>query len=141
MMNFKKQIIIAFVVFLFLAVLAFIFYRKGKKTVTLQSLPGELPGNVSSGNQTGASNDEIKNIANALYSDMNGFNASGHDYTPYKQASLLNDSDLVKLYNTFNTLYQKQSSQTLTQWLSSEYYYSGALPILLYDRLKKLNCA
>ena len=135
----KKQIIIVGAVLLFLVVLAYIFYKRGKKQVTLQSAPGELPGNPSSGNVTGASNDEIKRIANNLYADMNGFNGLGHDYEPYRNALLLNDPDLVKLYNAFNTMYQSKSGQTLTQWILSERYYYPGDPSLLVQRLKKLN--
>ncbi len=135
----KKYIYISIGVLLFLVVLAIVFYKKGKNNVTLQSLPGELPGNPSSGNITGASNDEIKNIANQLYEDMSGFNGAGHNYEPYERAALLNDTDLIKLYNTFNTLYQKDSGETLTEWISNERYFNPGTPGLIISRLKKLN--
>lgn len=135
----KKQIIIVGAVLLFLVILAYIFYKRGKAQVTLQSAPGELPGSPSSGNITGASNDEIKRIANNLYADMNGFNGLGHTYEPYNQALLLNDADLVKLYNAFNTMYQSKSGQTLTQWILSERYLQPNSPGILVERLKKLN--
>jgi hypothetical protein len=135
----KKQIYIIASVIIFLVVLAYVFYRRGKKQVTLQSAPGELPGNPQSGNVSGASNDEIKRLANNFYEDMNGFNGLGHNYEPYTQALLLNDGDLVKLYNAFNTIYQKDSGQTLTQWILSERYTSPGEPGLLVSRLKKLN--
>lgn len=135
----KKYIIIGISVLLFLVILSYIFYRKGKKTVTLQSLPGELPGNPSSGNNSGASNDELKRIANALYSDMNGFNLWGHNYEPFNQSVLLNDTDLVKLYNAFNAMYQKDSGQTLTQWIANEQFTYPEVPGIIINRLKKLN--
>ena len=135
----KKQIIIVIIVAVVLIAGATWFYYKGKSKVTLQYLPGELPGNPGSGNANGASNDEIKSIANDLYTDMNGFNLMGHSYSPYYAANKLNDSDIVKLYNTFNTLYQKESAATLTQWLNSESFYDGTAPYLLTQRLLKLN--
>ena len=135
----KKYIIIGISVLLFLVILSYIFYRKGKKQVTLQSLPGELPGNPGSGNVTGASNDEIKRIANALYADMKGFNLTGHNYEPYNQAVLLNDTDLIKLYNTYNKLYQVESGETLTQWIANEQYTYPEVPGIILSRLKKLN--
>lgn len=135
----KKVIYIGIAVVLFLSILGWYFYRQGKKTVTLQSLPGELPGNPGSGNTNGASNDEIKNVANGLYSDMAGPNVLGHNYEPYNKAVLFNDTDIVKLYNTFNSLYQKDSGQTLTEWVQGEYYYFPDVPGTLLNRLKKLN--
>ena len=133
-------IIIGAVVLILLIALSVYFYKRGKSQVTLQSLPGELPGNAGSGNVTGASNDEIKNIANELYGDMKGFNFLGHNYEPYNRAVLLGDGDLIKLYNTFNALFQKESEQTLTQWISSEQYADGTQPYNIIQRLKKLNC-
>jgi len=136
----KKNIYIIIAVLLFLVALGYFYYRKGKNTVTLQSLPGELPGVPSSGNTVGASNDELKNIANELYADMSGFNGAGHDYEPYQRAILLNDTDLVKLYNAFNTMYQKINSETLTTMISNERFFSPQIPGTLVARLKKLNC-
>lgn len=135
----KRYLIIALVVLLILAAISFYFYKQGKKTVTIQSLPGELPGNPGSGNQGGASNDELKLLVEALYKDMKGFNLGGHDYTPYNQANGLDDRDLVKLYNAFNTLYQKDSGQTLTEWMNNESYYYQTSPGLLLQRFAKLN--
>ena len=134
-------IIIGVVVLLFLVGLGYYFYRQGKKKVTNQYLPDELPGDTSGQTQTGASNDEIKSISTDLYNDMKGWNALGHKDAPYKRAVLLNDRDIVKLYNAFNALYQSDSGQTLTQWLQSEYFSSDeSYGPLLKDRLKKLNC-
>lgn len=131
-------VIIGIVVLILLIAMGWYFYRQGKKQVTLQSLPGELPGNPQSGNVLGASNDEIKRIANDLYDDMKGFNIWGHKQAPYDQANLLNDQDIIKLYNTFNAMYQKESGETLTSWLSNENGL-GVSGSLLINRLKKLN--
>lgn len=139
----KKTIYIIIAVLIFLIALGYFYYRKGKNTVTLQALPGELPGTSSSGNITGASNDEIKGIANGLHEEMDGLNLFGHDMDIYNRALLLNDADIVKVYNTFNTLYQQKSGgDTLTAWLESELFSSTfeSAAINLIGRLKKLNC-
>jgi hypothetical protein len=135
----KKYLIAIIVALLIIAGIAFYFYKQGKKTVTIQQLPGQLPGDSTGTNETGASNDEIKLIVEGLYKDMKGFNWLGHNYEPYDQANELNDTDLVKLYNAFNTIYQTDSGQTLTQWISNESYFSGTSPHLLLARFAKLN--
>jgi hypothetical protein len=121
-----------------LTALGYYFYRQGKKTVTLQALPNDLPGNPGSVS-AGASNNEIKLIAQQLYDDMDGYNFAGHNYDPYNRAITLSDTDLVKLYNTFNSLYQADSKETLKQWIESESYYSNDLPDALLARFAKLN--
>ena len=133
-------IIIIIVVLVLLIALGWYFYRRGKKQVTLQYLPGELPGNPSSGNVSGSSNDEIKRIASDLYDDMNGPNFFGHKPEPYNAANLLNDADLIKLYNAFNAMYQKDSGETLTQWIKNDWYMENGPAYTLYKRLIKLNC-
>jgi hypothetical protein len=137
----KYQLYLLAIVAVFIIGLSWFFYSKGKKTVTLQNLPGELPGNPDSGNVRGASNDEIKSIATDLYQDLNGFNIFGHDSGPYDRANLLDDIDLVKLYNAFNTQYQKESNQTLTQWLDSDVFAPWGYITMnnLRKRLIKLN--
>ena len=138
----KKYLIIAGLVLAGLVALAVIFYRKGKNTVTLQQLPGELPGAPDRGNVSGASNDELKRLANNLYADLKGVNAFGHNYDPYQDALKLSDSDLVLLYNAFNSMYQEESRQTLTQWIESDYYSLFITPTIeaLLGKLKKLGC-
>lgn len=138
-MSDKIKIYIAVAVLLFIIGLAWFFYKRGKKQVTLQSLPGELPGNPSSGNVTGASNDEIKSIANNLFEDISGLNFLGHNQAPYDAANLLNDADMIKLYNTFNTQYQAELEETLTVALDNEVGLGTSGDILI-KRLKKLNC-
>jgi hypothetical protein len=133
-------IVITIVVILLLVGLGWYFYRQGKKKVTLQALPGELPGNPGSGDVTGASNDEIKRIANDIYEDIDGFNVLGHNNEPYNASILLNDTDIVKLYNTFNAMYQQELKETLTQALINEKFWENKAPDTLIARLKKLNC-
>lgn len=134
----KTHMYIAIAVLVLLVALGFYFYKQGTKKVTLQSLPNELPGNPGSVN-SGASNDEIKLLAEALFNDMDGYNFTGHDYEPYNKALTLSDTDLVKLYNTFNTLHQKDSGETLTQWIINEQYNYYNIPDLVLARFAKLN--
>lgn len=138
----KTHIYIAIAVLVFLVALSIYFYKQGKKTVSLQSLPGELPGNPSSGNVVGASNDEIKNVAQGLYNEMRGPNFLGHNMEFYKRALLFSDTDIIKLYNAFNAMYQADSQETLTQWLSGELFSSNLEneANVLIARLIKLNC-
>jgi hypothetical protein len=133
-------IILSLVVLILLIIAGIYIYRQGKKKTTIQALPGELPGNPGSGNVNGASNDEIKSIANDIYEDIDGFNVFGHDNKPYDSAVLLNDTDIVKLYNTYNTLYQAKLGETLTQSLENEKFWENTNPDNLIKRLKKLNC-
>lgn len=139
----KTQIYIAIGVLLTIIAVGVYFYRKGRKTTTTQFTPYDLPGNTTNTPQmAGASNAEIKSIANGLYNEMKGVNFFGHDMEFYKRALLLSDTDIVKLYNTFNTLYQAESNETLTKWLQSELFSSTfeREGLLLIDRLTKLNC-
>lgn len=137
-------IYLAIAIIIVLIVLFSYFYQKGKSQTPLQYLPGELPGNPGSGNIGGASNDEIKNLSQALYTDMKGLNIFGHNFEPYRNALLLNDTDLIKLYNSFNASYFQQSGETFVQWLTNEEFGSFAtpesnVPKILLTRLNKLN--
>lgn len=136
----KKTVIIIIAVLVILIAIGIYIYRTGKKQVTLQYGPGELPGSNKPA-QIGASNEEIKLIANDLYNDMKGLNLVGHDMTVYRRAVLLNDNDIINLYNAFNSLYQKEYNQTLTQWLENEAFSSTfeSAAGVLEARLKKLN--
>lgn len=135
-----NYIIIGGLVLVLVIVFAWYWYKQGKKTTTTQALPGELPGNPNSGNNNGASNDEIKNIANDIHEDISGLNLfSGWKVATYDRALLLNDTDIVKLYNTYNTLYQKENEETLTQALQDENFPISQLKLLI-ARLVKLNC-
>lgn len=136
----KTHLYIAIAVLVFMALFGYYYYRKGKNTVSIQALPNDLPGNQGAASGSGgASNDEIKRVVNALYNDMNGWNITGHNYEPYQTALTFSDTDIVKLYNAFNTLYQQDSKQTLAQWIESEEYVYYDIPDALLARFAKLN--
>lgn len=114
-------------------------YLQGKKTTTIAPLPTN--DNPENGGETTAN---LSVIATSLHDEMSGFNWSGHDIKPYKNAILLSDIDFVKMYNIFNTKYQSESGETLTGWFNSEtYFVSGSADNSIYqsfaDKLSKLN--
>jgi hypothetical protein len=136
----KTFVIVGLIVLVLFIGVAIYYYKKGKKTVSIQEIPSDLPGNPGSGSgTTGASNAEIKLVAQQLYSDMKGWNWAGHNYEPYTRALVFSDSDIVKLYNTFNTLYQTESGETLVQFMDNEAYADSDVPDALLQRFAKLN--
>lgn len=135
-----NYIIIGIVVLLLLVGLGWFFYKKGKNKTTLQYDPYQLPGEITGDHQVGASNDELKSLSSELFNDMSGFNFfSGWNVNIYNRALLLNDKDLIKLYNAFNAVYQKEYDSTLTKMISDEQNKLSQMN-LLELRLKKLNC-
>jgi preprotein translocase subunit SecD len=138
----KTYLFIALGVLLFLVVFGYIFYRKGKKTVSIQDLPQDLPGSTnSSNNASGASNTELKMLVNDLYKDMNGVNILTRNIEAYQKLLTLSDTDTVKVYNAFNTLYQIESKETLKSWISNETGFTGftVLRDAILSKFTKLN--
>lgn len=135
----KTYLFIAIGALVLITIIAVYFYLQGKKTVSIQYTPGELPGNPGSGTGTSASNNEIKVLAGKLYDDMNGLNLLGHNMEPYMDALILSDNDLIKLYNTFNTLYQAKTGQTLYEWIDNEKFYENDITDSLLLKMQKLN--
>jgi hypothetical protein len=140
----KMWIVIAVIAaVIIVAIIAYLFYRKGKKQVSTQYAPNDLPygspGN-GAGQSGGASNSEIKQIANDMHDDMSGLNLfTGHDMEPYQRALVLSDTDFVRLYNTFNGLYQADSGETMTQWIDNEKFYNNEITDTILSRCAKLN--
>jgi hypothetical protein len=135
----KTHIYIAIAVVIVLVSLGIFLYHQGTKKVAIQALPGDLPGNPGSGNVTGASNDEIKRVAEQIYTDIDGYNVFGHNNAPYNVAVTFSDNDIVKLYNTFNTLYQNKLGETLRVAMENEKYYENDATDILISRFAKLN--
>lgn len=138
----KTYLIIALVVLTFLVVFGLYFYKRGKRTTTLQD-PTKLPGDTSNGGEgtsnTGASNDDLKLLVAALHEDMDGPNLFGHDIEPYKRMLQLSDGDLIKLYNAFNATYQADSGETLYQWIENEKYSFYEMTDTILAKMQKLN--
>ena len=138
----KTYLFIALGVLLFLVVFGYIFYRKGKKTVSIQDVPQDLPGSTNAGNNaSGASNTELKMLVNDLYKDMNGVNIITRNIEAYQKLLTLSDTDTVKVYNAFNTLYQIESKETLKSWISNETGFTGftVLRDAILSKFTKLN--
>lgn len=133
-----KPLHIAIIVILVLVLFGWYFYKQGKKKNSIQYAPNDLPGDT--GAKGTASNSEIKDVAIGIYNDIDGFNLTGHNNIPYDRAILFSDTDVVKLYNAFNTMYQNELGETLTQALIGEKFWENKAPDTLILRLQKLNC-
>ena len=82
----------------------------------------------------------ISQTAIALYDDMNGINFLGmHDANLYEAVNLFSNTDLVNLYNDFNTRYFSESGYTLVQWIDGEYYANTDFAAAINSRLKSLG--
>lgn len=120
----KMTLIYIGIALVVLIIVGVYFYRRGKKTVTIQQVPIDNPtqdnGGSTNNNPAGESQAAITELANRLYNEMNGTNF-WRDSAPYNDLLLLSDTDFVKVYNTFNTLHQAESAATLKAWLVDEY--------------------
>ncbi|MGZ4079564.1 MAG: hypothetical protein ACXVPW_18240 [Bacteroidia bacterium] len=114
----KQMLLAAFIFLLFIGVIAFIFYQKGKKTTTIAQVPTDnVPGDP--GNSAGVSDSDITKIAGDLHTEMDGFNWE-RDTAPYHALMLLGNADFVRVYNAFNTKFQAASGATLKGWIDGE---------------------
>jgi hypothetical protein len=122
-------------------------YRKGKKAGTFSNapLPSDNP-NSQAGSQVINSNAQaIRELSIRLYNDMKGTNVLGRDIEAYQNLLLMSDTLFTAVYNDFNSLYYKESKETLTQWIKNENFwltngFTGAqLKDLLIARFAKLN--
>lgn len=139
----KAHIWIAISVLVIIVAFSFYFYKKGKKTTSIQDLPGDLPNSTNQNNNpAGVSNSEILQLVSDLYEDMNGVNFWGHDNSLFQKLLTYSDTDFVKVYNTFNSKYQADSGETFTQWLTNETNVTGNFMVLkesILNRCAKLN--
>lgn len=133
----KRGVIILAVVVLLIAIgIAVWFYFQGKKKGSEQTNLNLSSPLDSQGNAPGASDAEIRQLAQQLHDDMEGLNVFGHDETVWNNFMALNDADIIKLNNRFNSEYQAESEESFVEWVSNE---SGDLPEQAMVRLKKLN--
>ena len=77
------------------------------------------------GSAPSASTAEISQIAAKLFKDMDGANYWGHNSAVWQDFLALSDADVTRVYNEFDIQYQKQSGESLKQWVESE--MSGGL--------------
>lgn len=131
-----KWILIGLGVLLLLGIgIAVYFYFQGKKKGQSQANI-----NVSSplnpdGTAPAASESEISNLVTQLHDDMEGINYT-HDETIWNNFLSLSDSDIIKVNNKFNAVYQLDSGESFVDWVDDE---SGDYPQTALQRLKKLN--
>lgn len=67
-----------------------------------------------------ASEAEIRQMAQKLFQDMDGLNWRGHNIQVWQDFLTMSDNDVIRVYNEFNTKYQKETAQSLTEWVNSE---------------------
>lgn len=145
----KKILYITGGILLTLLILGLIVYHFGKKAggINLSTPVIDNPGNPSNNTTPSVSNIDINSLATALYEDMKGANLFGHNTNTWSALIILSDTDFVRTYNQFDTQYQKDSGQTMKQWVENEQY--TIVPYSQWDtirnsvlkRMAKLNLA
>lgn len=138
-----KWAIIAGII-LFVALLAFLLWYsarqagKRKGTVVINtSNPG-----TDSNTAAASSEAEVRTLAEKLYKDMRGISGY-HSADPWNDLLAMSDTDFIRVYNEFDTEYQKDSGETLVQWVNDQW----AVPLTqwatikdtLLQRFSKLN--
>lgn len=130
---------IAIIALVILVIVAIYFYRKGKKTTTIADLPNDVPtggtgngGVILSGSQTSAN--EIALMAEQVHEDINCVFCL-RNTALYERISVLSDTDLIKLYNVYNSKFQAQDGETLLQALDNEFANFDVIK----NRLRKYN--
>lgn len=133
----NKGTLIVIIVLLVLAItIGVYFYFQGKKKGKEQTNLNLSSPLDQQGNAPGASEAEIRTLAQQLHDDMDGLNLLGHDDTLWKQFMALNDNDVIRVNNRFNSEYQAESGESFVEWVENE---SGTYPDSALVRLKKLN--
>lgn len=114
--------------------------KRGKATII--DLPNDIPGPVQTPGSQGisATAGDIRRIATAMHDEMDGFNYSGHDYTPYEEWARLSDTGFVAVYNDFNKQYFSEGEGTLKEWLQNETFTLGdIIDEVILPRMGRLN--
>lgn len=128
-----KIIILIIVIFILIIIWRKIGYKFNqlvqKKDITvLDGESTELPNDVQA---------NLKNIAKCLHTDIENTSWTGHDYTCYKQALQLSDTELA-----FLAKYYKQYlgvGKTLWKSIDDDYYPTGNEPQQLQTRLASMG--
>lgn len=134
-----KLFVIGGVILLF-AIILWLVWRAGKNKSTTTV-------NLSSGNSDAggalASEAEIKQLAEKVHNDLDGLNFFGHSNEVWSQVLALSDTDLTRLYNQFNMVYQDKDSGGLVKWVSNDPAIIGSQWSVTKDalltRFAKLN--
>jgi len=140
-----RVIIIALII---LAIVAIYFYRKGKKQVTISDIPTDNPqtttgnGGVNMSGQQLSVN-EIVSLADQIHEDVNCVFCT-RNTALYQRVASLSDTDLVRIYNAYNSKYQSKDGETMLEALKKELtamFSSSAIPNMqsIINRLIKYN--
>ena len=113
----KQIIILVSVVVLVIIIVLYMTYRAGKKASSTSQ--AKAPSDVVGTSLTDEEAQYLDALAVSLYNDMNGVNWNWNGNI-YDEVSLLSDSKLVALSNIFNFKFEKDSGETLLQWLENE---------------------
>ena len=122
---------------LILGAIIFIYY-KGVKSGKIGKPKFIKPPKDAPGQPQG-SGANVRQTAIALYDDMNGYNWSGHNMTPYKNWATMNATDFVGVYNDFNNMYYEVGEGTLKEWIINEKYYDNLVDDIIIPRMGKEN--
>lgn len=117
-------------------------YDQGKKKHQRQPLPFDIIDEHGEITDQAQHLEVLQQIAGAMYDDMKGFNIfSIHNPTPYEQALALSNTNFVELYNIFNSRYQGENGETLTQWIMAEGTdpIGGVWTVITNAMLNRLN--
>jgi hypothetical protein len=139
----KKQMVIGLLVF---AAILFIYF-KGKAAGKLgKAKKVKLPNDIIGGGSNTDPNtgqiingSKIRSISVALHDDMNGYNVTGHDMTPYKDWVTLSNTGFVAVYNDFNKQYFSEGNGTLKEWIVDEMYRDSLVDDIILPRMASLN--
>lgn len=104
------------------AAVAFLLYITGKKLYTkfLVFTPAPLPTQSSTGvNLTQAEAQQVRALALALHTDMDGLNIT-RNWDIWQQLADLNDLLFRAVYNDFGNLYYSEGKGTLREWINDE---------------------
>lgn len=112
------KLIVIGVILLIILVAGILLYRSGKKSGATKINISNPPSDDAGG--AGISTAEINSLSDEIYRDMDGLNGFGHNTDVWQRFLSLSDTDLVKVYNEFNTDYQAESEQTLKEWVYNE---------------------
>ena len=132
---------------------AAVMYFVGKKIYTkfLVFTPAPLPNSDTVGvNLTPQQAQDVRRIALALHSDMDGINFT-RNWDLYSEFAALNDPMFIAVYNDFGNLYYSEGKGTLRAWIEDEnftasgflskpfWWTAGWVKDNIIDRMDALN--
>ena len=80
---------------------------------------------------------QVIRLADALYSDMNGWNIFGHERSIYQEYAMTTDKVFVATANYFASKYG--NGENLAQWLKDESFAFSSLTDSIISRLQKFG--